>query len=108
MALKGYLIIDPECGQVCDDAIEAMKEQIGADEVEVLEVAEAQRRGIDIGNPEGVPFICVHSDASQKCLTRMFFHDEKGEVIIQPYPSVSEQPVETHLESEEHGEAAEG
>ena len=105
MALKGYLIIDPECGQVCDDAIEAMKDQINAEEVEVVEVAEAQRRGIDIGDPEGVPFICISSERSQKCLTKMYFHDEEGNVVLQHYPSVSEEPVETHQEPEEHGEA---
>lgn len=108
MALKGYLIIDPECGQICDAAIEAMKKQIGAEEVEVLEAAEAQRRGIDIGDPEGVPFICVHSEASQKCLTKMYFHDEEGNVVLQPYPSVSEEPVETHQEPVEHGQTDQG
>jgi hypothetical protein len=90
MALKGYLIIDPECSQICDDAIKAMKDQIGAQEVEVLEVAEAIRRGIDLGEPEGVPFVCIHSETSQKCLTKMYFHDEEGKVVIQPYPSVHE------------------
>jgi len=88
VAWKGYLIIDPECGKICDDSIEAMKEYIGAEEVEVLEVTEALRRGIDLGNPEGLPVVCVHSEATNKCVTRMYFHDENGNIILQPYPTV--------------------
>lgn len=90
MALKGYLVIDPECGPICADAIEAMRVQIGADEIEVLEVAEAIRRGLDLGEPEGIPFVCVYSEASKKCLTRMFFHDEEGKVVLQKYPTTYE------------------
>lgn len=100
MALKGFLIVDPECGQPCNDAVEAMKEQIGAEEIEVLEPSEAIRRGIDLGTPDGLPFVCVQSEATGKCLTKMYFHDEEGKLILQPYPTVYEGGQEAPAEGE--------
>jgi len=104
MALKGYLIIDPECGEICEDAITAMKDYIGADEVEVLEASEAVRRGLDLGSPEGVPFVCVQSETSGKCLTKMYFHDEDGKVVLQPYPTVFQDEEKPAAVQEESGE----
>lgn len=93
MAIKGYLIVDPECGLPCDDAIETMKSQIDAKEIEVLDPTEATRRGINIGDPEGTPVICIYSESTEKCLTHMYFHDEDGHLVLQRHPTIAEKKV---------------
>jgi len=85
MAIKAIIFTDPECQRLCDDAIESMREYIQKGEMEVMEISEAQRRGYDLGDPEGVPFIGFMSESSKKCLTRSFFHDEDGKVTLQRY-----------------------
>lgn len=87
MAIKAIIFTDPECEKVCSDAIESMQEYIEKGEMEVLEVNEGLRKGYDLGNPEGVPFIGYISELTGRCLTRSFFHDEEGKIVLQRYAS---------------------
>lgn len=106
MGMKAVLFTDPECGKVCVDAESAVKKYMEAGEIEKMEIREGLKK-YDLGEPEGVPFVGFISESTGKCVNRMFFHDEKGEVMIQPYPSVSEESVETHPEAEQHGKDTE-
>lgn len=94
MGIKAILFTDPECGQVCTEAEEAMQKYIQADEVEKMEIKEGLQK-YDLGEPEGIPFVGFISESTGKCVNKMYFHDTEGKVVIQPYPSVSEEPVET-------------
>ena len=94
MAIKAILFYDPECGVPCDDAFEAIKKVTGVDEIEQMTVTEGLRK-YDLGTVEGYPFIGFISEATGKCLNKAFFHDEDGNLVIQRYPSIVEQKVET-------------
>lgn len=94
MAIKAILFDDPECGVICDDAMESIKQVTGVNEIERMSITEGLKK-YDLGDPEGVPFIGFISEATGKLLSRSFFHDEDGKIIIQKYPSIVEQTVQT-------------
>jgi len=73
MPMKVVLFIDEECPP-CDDAREAVKKYIEAQEVEVMPIQEGLKQ-FDLGNPEGVPFIGVISPSTGKCINKIFFQD---------------------------------
>jgi len=87
MAIKAIIFTDPECRKICDDAIQAVKDQTGEGEIEVMDVTEAVRKGYDLGDPEGVPFLGFVSESTRKCINKAFFHDEQGKIILQRYGS---------------------
>ena len=103
MGMKAILFTDPECGQVCVDAEVAVEKYIEAGDVEKMEIKEGLQQ-FDLGEPEGIPFVGFISESTGKCVNKMYFHDEGGQLIVQPYPSVSEEPVSTEQELTEHAE----
>lgn len=94
MGIKAILFDDPECGVICSDAFNSLKEVTGVDEIERMSVSEGIKK-YDLGDPEGVPFIGFVSEATGKCLNKAFFHDEEGKLVMQKYPSIAEKKIET-------------
>jgi len=97
MAIKAILFEDQECGKICDDAFEGIKEVTGEGEIERMDIAEGVKK-YDLGNPEGIPFIGFISEATGKCISKAFFHDKDGNIVLQKYPSVVEKQIETEQE----------
>lgn len=95
MALKGYLIVDPECHQACEAAVETIKELTGAGEVEVLEASQALLRGLDLSDVEGVPVVLIYSEVTGKRLNVFHFFDEEGKVLAQVVPSIPQEGQDT-------------
>ena len=91
MAIKAIFFEDPECGQVCDDAFEGIKEITGEGEIERMEITEGLKK-FDLGEPEGTPFIGFISEATGKCINKVFFHDKEGKIILQEYGGVIKKP----------------
>ncbi|MBA7599130.1 hypothetical protein ES703_06157 [subsurface metagenome] len=100
--MKTYFITDPECGHICDDARLMIQEHIEAGEIEELEVAEALRRGIELSNPQGVPFLIHCSEATGDPFGKVFFHYKGDQLEFSTAPSLIELKKEAE---EEHAEA---
>ena len=94
MAIKAILFEDSECGRICEDAFEGIKEITGKDEVERMNITEGLKK-FDLGEPEGVPFVGFISEATGKCISKAFFHDEEGKVTLQKYGGIVEKPTKT-------------
>ena len=94
MAIKAILFEDPECGQICKDAFKGIKEITGKDEVEKMNITEGLKK-FDLGEPEGVPFIGFVSEATGKCISKAFFHDEEGKITLQKYGGTVEKSIKT-------------
>lgn len=88
--MKTYFITDPECGEVCDLARDMLSKQIEAGEVEELEAADALRRGIELGNPQGVPFLLHQSEATGEPMGKVFFHYKGDQLELSTAPSLIE------------------
>lgn len=73
MGMRVVLFTDAECVP-CDDAVEAMKQYVEKEEVEVMDIHEGLKQ-FDLGEPEGVPFLGVISPSTGKCINRIFFQD---------------------------------
>lgn len=73
MPMRTILFIDPECPP-CDEAKEAMREYIGAGEVEVMDIGEGLAQ-FDLGEPQGVPFLGVVSPSTGRCINKVYFQD---------------------------------
>lgn len=100
MAIKAILFDDPECGTLCDDAFEDLKELTGEGEIERMDLTEGIKK-YDLGNPEGTPVLAFISEATGKCINKIYFQDEDGKIALQKYPSVIETKIEpSQAESE--------
>ena len=97
MGMRVILFNDEECVP-CDEAIEAMKQYIEADEVEVMDIHQGLKQ-FDLGEPEGVPFLGVISPSTNKCINKIYFQD-LGAVEIRPEPAAQE--------AESHGQGEQG
>ena len=106
--MRAIFFRDDECPP-CDDAQKAIDRYIEANEVEVMDIQEGLRQ-FDLGDPEGVPFIAFISPSMGKCINKLFFHEEGGEMMVQAYPSVVgvEGSGKAEKEEPEGGEADQG
>lgn len=101
MGMRVILFNDEDCAP-CDDAVEAMKELIEAEEVEVMDIHEGLDQ-FDLGEPEGVPFLGVISPSTGKCINKVYFQDvgikEITPEAVEETPALGpegpEEPVET-------------
>ena len=106
--MRAVLMVDQDCPP-CDEVEEAMQQYIEANEVEVMDIREGLRQ-FDLGDPEGVPFVAFISPSTGKCINKLFFHEEGGEVMVQPYPSMAgvQGSGKAEKEEPEGGEADQG
>lgn len=107
MPMRVVLFQDSECPP-CDDAVEAMKQFIDANEVEVMDIHEGLQQ-FDLGEPEGVPFLGVISPSTGKCINKIYFQDVGIKEIT---PEVAEETSaaapETSEELEPYAETDQG
>lgn len=103
--MRTLFITDPECGDVCDAARDMIQKHIEAGEIEEIEVSEALRRGLDLGNPGGVPFLIHTSEATGEPFGKVFFHHRGDQLELSTAPSLIELTKEAE---EQHDEADQG